>query len=862
MYSIYGGGVVGYCLAAHFEKFNIPYKLFTKEEKNDGYGLTIQEADNIIHFLQLKPDLNQINYLNRYVKINGCEEIIYSECHSKGNYVIPRSYLIELFESIVNKENIIKLNSDVLSNLTESDNSVRFNIGTTEYESKYLIGCDGIHSKIRKHIMKDDILIDTEYIIMYAEFKDSSKYKFIQNDVIEYISDQNKIRIFIKPNGMYGASIQIVYPNTLSFLQLAELIPRNIYNHIDFDTKYESKLYTSRKIIPDSKRILLCGDAIHPMIPYHGSGANCGIINTHLLANIIKLNEENISEEYYEKINYVFDYVNESFNTFYKIHYSNVNESNNADIYVYDKEYLIIPIAPKYNLNDKVVQIRNNFTEIILAGIDLDEFPEQLYNLSELRVLNMNDNNLTVFPKNINLFNKLEELYLRNNKIKSIPSEIKELNKLSKMRLSYNLIENVNLENTYLNELCLTGNCIANIILKCNRLKKLYCSDNQINQIDLSECNRLRYLRVCFNPLKLSQINSLHTLTELKELRIDTSQNDIHYNRNINIKYGYTLNKEERKYYDGKKLQNISNQNKNEFIMKLKMYIVDNFINSERNKNLKQNIKYDNIIKLNLLNCDNIIDDNIDIKLKELFLNRTNLPIIMKLFTLYITENIILSEKTFDKIKNYIEKYFNTNIIDFIIKQKKHLKLDPIKIQKTYSKINISIDLNNEKDYPLHKGFPINPESGRPKYYDNKCYYKNCTYEGYNLESHLIKNVDGFIHNYHQCHEDLLHKINKKIHSDSEFKCPVKKCNYNGDMKLHLKQLGFKPYWNKGDTFSSIDNNEIGFYSSDECVVCMDSDTEVLLGCGHKVLCMNCFNSLQNMECILCRYKIKYFFIY
>ncbi len=107
---IFGGGIAGFALADHCEKFNIPYRVvISNDDASNGYGITIQEADNIIQYLNLKPNLEKINYLNRYVKINKNEEIIFANCHSKGNYVISRAYLIALFREKINQENIIRI---------------------------------------------------------------------------------------------------------------------------------------------------------------------------------------------------------------------------------------------------------------------------------------------------------------------------------------------------------------------------------------------------------------------------------------------------------------------------------------------------------------------------------------------------------------------------------------------------------------------------------------------------------------------------------------------------------------------------------------------------------------------------------
>ena len=235
---IYGGGVVGYCLAAHFEQLNIPYKIFVKKEQENGYGLTIQEADNILHYLNLKPELKNINYLNRYVQINSNEEIISSNCHSKGNYVISRCDLINLFKSKVKQTNVILIQNEI-TDLVELEDKVTFKIGEKEFNCSYLIGCDGIHSKVRKLIgIKDEeILTDTLYDITFYNIAKTSIYKSIISDVVELVLNCNynyinsNIRIFIKPNGPHGATAQVVHHRdiNLSFI----LDSRNFGKHLD-----------------------------------------------------------------------------------------------------------------------------------------------------------------------------------------------------------------------------------------------------------------------------------------------------------------------------------------------------------------------------------------------------------------------------------------------------------------------------------------------------------------------------------------------------------------------------------------------------------------------------------------------------
>jgi len=273
------------------------------------------------------------------------------------------------------------------------------------------------------------------------------------------------------------------------------------------------------------------------------------------------------------------------------------------------------------------------------------------------------------------------------------------------------------------------------------------------------------------------------------------------------------------------------------------------------------------------LNLDDIIENNVSSKLSELFLNKNNLPIVMKLFTLQITGNIILDIKMLIK---YLEKYYNKDMLDFInnFKDTKKFSSDEIELMdKLYKKMYMKDKFNtiDNKTYVKHIGYPIDPIYGRPNYNSGKCFYEGCDFrEMYNInkfELHLMKNVNGFKHSFHSNHACIIGKLEKLINSgEKNAKCPVKICNYKGDMSQHLKELGFKPYWKPGDKFDWGHLDEtVSFkvYTSDNCMICMDSIPEVLLDCGHKVMCMKCMDKYltDKTDCIICLNKFKYFFI-
>jgi len=909
MICIYGGGVVGLCLAAHFEKLNIPYKIFLKEEYGVGYGLTIQEADNILHYLDLKPDITQINYLNRYVRIDKECNIISSTCHSKGNYVIPRVDLIKLFKTKIKDDNIIKLNNLEIDNLIEYDDCVKFNIGPTNYTFDYIVGCDGVNSRVRKftNIRDEDLLVDTNYVIKFFNFNDDSIFKCVSSDVIECIVPGHStiIRIFIKPNGNYGATMQIVHHEYVYDNNLERYIPGSIYKeikrrfgyYIRAEDYHKSILYTSNKIIPKSSRIILCGDSLHPMIPYHGSGANSGIINAHKLALLFNKKTTNIASSFYDNISETYEYVNQAFNTFYRIHNCKTDNKNAPiisynNICLYDPKYLMIPTPVNYISNKFTVEVNYNLTAIVLAGIGITTFPEQLYNVINLKVINLNDNNLTEIPINIRLFDQLKELYLRNNSIRIIPDEINQLYNLEILRLSYNHIsnlENLNLKN--IKELCLTGNEITEIpenINKMNSLIKLYISDNNIIRIaNLNSLTKLKYFRIGFNPITYNEIynsidNILHMFYELRVSYEQTIGHDI-TDAKVNIKYGCTMNKIERKYFDIKRMP-IDNDKTIEKTIDL----FENYINETLcvhltgvdtpitfNNNSFNNNMLSFVVKLNLLNTFDIFSKRVNTVLEKIIFTKHNIQYIMTIFTLYLTGNVILNTKHINNIVSYIKLYFNEKTILFLLDQvnKKIYTNDKIKqISKLYKQIDIKFDFSgNNTKYPPHFGYPLNPETGRPFLSEKKCYYYNCTFANdttTGLVAHLHKNVSNFIEGYHYLHDIKLPLIIQKYNNSENmnFRCPVECCKYDGDMVLHMKQLGFKPFWKVCDVFTyGITSHDFKIYTSDSCMICLNDVPEVLYNCGHKVLCVSCCSEYlkTNMKtCMLCNNALKYFFIY
>ena len=917
---IFGGGIAGFALAAHCEKLNIPYKvIISNDDASNGYGITIQEADNIIQYLNLTPDLEKINYLNRYVKINKNEEIIFANCHSKGNYVISRSDLIALFKEYTNQENIIKIKDNETINIEETDSYVKINFNTntniqTDLKFKLLIGADGINSIIRDkmNIKKEDVILDTQFVLEIRELK--GQYQLIRTDVVEFVSEvykNSRLRIFIKPNGPYGATCQIVYPKSYTQADIKYLLPEGLYASFGKQL-YMTNLKSTKYFVPNNLGIILLGDSFNGMIPYHGSGANTAIINAHHLAKIIKDNMETpdlIAKIFYDKIkDYTFRIVSESLNTFLEIHNPNFSKDEPKNkIYKYCEDILALPAAPNYRLNDIPINFNNNFTEIILAGADIKKFPQEFTLLENIVVLNLNDNKIDSIPIDIKLLSNLKELYLRNNNIKIFPSELNQLSNLEIIRLSYNNIKSVDISLPKIRELCLTGNELEELtsLENCKRLEKLYASENNIKSLpELFDLKRIKYFRIGFNPIKLNEIIKSFTDIQLKniiEIRISNDQlinselinSELINKSNIKVKYGSTLSRLNRKYFDVKQFHDVKENNID--INKIKYDIYTKIAEILLQTNTGDNDDIINfIVKLNLLKLDfendTIKKDSslhlIKSKINNIInSNKNNIVELLRIFTLYSTLNI--NDKIIDAkiLYSYIKTFINPLVCDYLEKNKRFIKLkigDKQQINEIYSVVKCMIDVNktnytHELNIKKHQGLPIHPTEGRPRIGHLECLYEQCGEKftnGDRLHSHLIQTVPNFCQRYHTIHEEKIFNYGYKIPLQYEnIKCPVWCCNFVGNIKEHFKQLGIQPYWSpldycvkpKDPNENSEDSYKI--FESDICMLCLDEKAipTLLYDCGHRALCLDCGYDLLcksgNKDCIICRHKTKYILI-
>lgn len=99
--------------------------------------------------------------------------------------------------------------------------------------------------------------------------------------------------------------------------------------------------------------------------------------------------------------------------------------------------------------NKKLKKLSNeigNLTNLKTLHLDnnnLTEIPESIGNLIDLKYLILNNNNLIKIPESIGNLKNLNTLHLTNNNLYEIPDAIGNLKNLFKLNLSENKIENL-----------------------------------------------------------------------------------------------------------------------------------------------------------------------------------------------------------------------------------------------------------------------------------------------------------------------------------------------------------------------------------------------------------------------------------
>ncbi|WP_375242385.1 FAD-dependent monooxygenase [Lacinutrix sp.] len=162
MYTIIGAGIGGLTTAIVFEKLNIEYQLFEKTKAPSALGAGIWLAPNALQVLEFTSVLNPVfkvgNVINRITLSNeklaplaDSSQLPAKEKYGFSTLAIHRAKLqLTLIEAIPKEK--IHWNKAIKSFKQSKDSvTITFTDGT-QMQSQYLIGADGINSKVRSQL--------------------------------------------------------------------------------------------------------------------------------------------------------------------------------------------------------------------------------------------------------------------------------------------------------------------------------------------------------------------------------------------------------------------------------------------------------------------------------------------------------------------------------------------------------------------------------------------------------------------------------------------------------------------------------------------------------------------------------------
>lgn len=169
MISIIGGGIGGLSLALALEKLNIEYRVFEKTNSFKTVGAGIWLAPNALQVLEWLGILETVqtngNSINRITITthdlkplsDSCQQFI-KDTFGYSTIAIHRAKLQEiLLQNIPNEKIILGKSFHKFEKLSNNTIKILFE-DNSQIETNYLIGADGIHSKVRKQLFPTSVI--------------------------------------------------------------------------------------------------------------------------------------------------------------------------------------------------------------------------------------------------------------------------------------------------------------------------------------------------------------------------------------------------------------------------------------------------------------------------------------------------------------------------------------------------------------------------------------------------------------------------------------------------------------------------------------------------------------------------------
>ena len=324
-YSIIGAGIGGLTTALAFEKRGIDFHIFEKASELSEVGAGIWLAPNALQVLEHLEILGDItekgNSIDRITlgkaDLNPLSDNFQDNVKKEFGFstiAIHRAELQKLLFDKIPKEKI-SLGKDFQSFEKLNDNSIKVKFDDkSEFLTDFLIGADGINSKVRKQLFPNSKTRFSEQTC-WRGVANINLDKEFENRGMELWGNQIRFGISkIAKNKVYWFAVAIDKPNQKDDKSLIKQKLIKMFNNFHPLVKElisaTSVINILRNDINDLEplenwhkgNVCLIGDAGHATTPNMGQGGAQAIEDAYYLSNLIKSNlNENIFELFQQK---------------------------------------------------------------------------------------------------------------------------------------------------------------------------------------------------------------------------------------------------------------------------------------------------------------------------------------------------------------------------------------------------------------------------------------------------------------------------------------------------------------------------------------------------------------------------------
>jgi 2-polyprenyl-6-methoxyphenol hydroxylase-like FAD-dependent oxidoreductase len=307
-YTIIGGGIGGLTLAIAMQRKELNVKVFESAPQFKPLGAGLGLAANAMKaFSEIGVDQEVIPAGKKLLKMYGKDqqgriisftdaEALSRKFNTINNFTIHRADLHNVLINLCNP-GTVELNKTLVDfTRNKSDIELRFSDGT-HYTTDYLIGCDGIHSPVRKRILPDSMPRYAGYTCWRAVVDDLPE-GFNENETTESWGPGKRFGVVpISNKRVYWFATLNARANdpAMKHATVKELLEHFMDFHFPIPqilqrTRDEQLIWGDIIDIKPIKqfafgRVLLMGDAAHATTPNLGQGACMAIEDAATLAN-------------------------------------------------------------------------------------------------------------------------------------------------------------------------------------------------------------------------------------------------------------------------------------------------------------------------------------------------------------------------------------------------------------------------------------------------------------------------------------------------------------------------------------------------------------------------------------------------